>query len=97
MFRALCGVGLLVVAGVLAAGEQEMELDGTSIRGDKEQPKVLYVVPWQDPEAHQRKLDHLPGLAGDLFKPLDRPEFRREVAYRQGIRRAGKSSTVVSN
>ena len=97
MFRALSGFGLFFVAGVLLAGEQKIELEGTSIRGDNEQPKVLYVVPWQDPEAHQRKLDQLPGLSGNLFRPLDRPEFRREIAYRQQMRRAAKLLAIGSH
>ena len=49
-----------------------IELDTTTIKGNSELPKYLYVVPWQDKEGKrdkQRKLK-LHNLYGDLFDPV---------------------------
>jgi hypothetical protein len=54
-----------------AVAEDKIELDTTTIKGNTELPKVLYVVPWQDAKSNgevQQKLA-LHSLFGDLFEP----------------------------
>lgn len=49
-----------------------IELRTTTIKGNTELPKILYVVPWQDineSEQGQQKLV-LHSLFGDLFDPI---------------------------
>jgi len=64
-----------------AASPDRAELDRTQIIGNRELPKVLYIVPWKKP---------LPGdLAGrppvsvvdEALAPIDRDVFRRQVRY----------------
>jgi hypothetical protein len=75
---ALLTIGCLVAP---AFGQDRAEIDPTKIIGNRELPKVLYIVPWKKP---------LPGdLAGrppvsvvdEALAPVDRDVFRRQVRY----------------
>jgi hypothetical protein len=72
------------VAFVLPAAEvsaqKELNLQGT-IQGSREQPKVLYIVPWQRPDSGIDLNVPARSLLGDTFAPIDRAEFRRELTY----------------
>jgi len=52
--------------------EDKIELRTTTIKGNKELPKILYLVPWKDIKKSattERKLV-LHSLFGDLFDPV---------------------------
>lgn len=73
-------VATLGVAQVVSA-EDRIELDGTSIKGSRELPKVLYIVPWKS-----ARLGALSVSAGSKsfdtgMEALDRDVFRRQVQY----------------
>lgn len=86
LFPARPGIALLVGAlqGVIpsaAFAQDHADIDPTRIVGNRELPKVLYIVPWKKP---------LPGdLAGrppasvidEALAPVDRDVFRRQVHY----------------
>ncbi len=64
-------VFMLVLTGFTFA-EDKIELKTTTITGNTELPKILYVVPWQDitgKEISEQKLT-LHSLFGDLFEPI---------------------------
>lgn len=76
----VCLVVTLGVAQVVSA-EDRIELDGTSIKGSRELPKVLYIVPWKS-----ARLGVLSVSAGSKsfdteMEALDRDVFRRQVQY----------------
>lgn len=65
-------VVILLLGGGLAQAEDTIELRTTTIKGNKELPKILYVVPWKDikqTKKAERKLV-LHSLFGDLFDPI---------------------------
>lgn len=73
-------LGLLVLASG-ATAQDRADIDRAQITGNRELPRVLYIVPWKKP---------LPGtLAGkppasvldEVLAPVDREVFRRQVAY----------------
>jgi len=62
---------ILFVSTTLSA-EDTIELKTTTIKANKELPKILYVVPWKDIKKNtkaERKLV-LHSLFGDLFDPV---------------------------
>ena len=63
-------ISLLSLSAVLA--EDRIELKTTTITGNKELPKILYIVPWK--EVKQQKMEErklvLHSLFGDLFDPV---------------------------
>jgi hypothetical protein len=84
MTRATTTLVALLATGFLAIpafAQDRAEIDPTKIIGNRELPKVLYIVPWKKP---------LPGdLAGrppvsvidEALAPVDRDVFRRQVRY----------------
>ena len=63
---------LIVLLPLTALAEDEIELQTTIIKGNKELPKILYIVPWKDltkSKTAERKLV-LHSLFGDLFDPV---------------------------
>ena len=61
-----------------------LELQST-FQGNQEQPKVMYIVPWQKIQAPAAAYRPLDSLIGANFRYIDRDEFRRGVAYRSAI------------
>lgn len=68
------------VAGRSAQADR-LELDATSIRGNQELPKVLYIVPWKDPELGDLVGKPVNSLVDEVLAPVDREVFRRQIRY----------------
>jgi hypothetical protein len=58
-----------------------LQLDSTSITGNRELPKVMSIVPWKSAEPPAGPDRPMGSLIDELLSPLDRDEFRREIAY----------------
>lgn len=68
-------------AAASGAATDEIVLESTEITGNRELPKVLYIVPWQksDPGALMGRPANT--LLDEVLAPLDREEFLRQVDY----------------
>ncbi len=53
----------------------------TSIRGNQELPKVLYIVPWKEPGLAEPAGRPLNSLVDEALAPVDREVFRRQLRY----------------
>jgi len=72
MVRKRLFIILFVLLPFDAFAEDEIELQTTIIKGNKELPKILYIVPWKDistSKVTEHKLV-LHSLFGDLFDPV---------------------------
>ena len=58
-----------------------LELGRTEITGNRELPKVLYIVPWQNPDPGDLLDRPLNSLLDEVLAPVDREEFIRQVDY----------------
>jgi len=58
-----------------------LELGTTSITGNQELPKVMYVVPWKKAELGDLRGKPARSLIDEILAPVDRDVFRREVGY----------------
>jgi hypothetical protein len=74
-------LAMTACAATAAQAQDRADIDRTQIIGNRELPKVLYIVPWKKP---------LPGdLAGrpgasildEALAPVDRDVFRRQLQY----------------
>ena len=72
---------LSLLAGITQAQEAVVTLRST-VTGNREQPKVMYIVPWQPPEYTEFQYAPARRLAQELFNQIDRGEFVRELEYR---------------
>jgi hypothetical protein len=62
-------------------GPDRIELDATDITGNRELPKVLYIVPWKRSDLGDVVGKPVNSLLDEVLQPLDRDVFRRENRY----------------
>jgi hypothetical protein len=62
-----------------------LELGTATVTGDREQPKVLYIVPWKKPDIGDLAGKPLNSLVDEILAPVDRDVFKREVVYYKAV------------
>jgi hypothetical protein len=67
----------------------------STITGNQEQPKVLYIVPWQPPGGVDQLQQPVQSLLNDVFAPVDRAEFQRELKYRAAADKAATDAAAI--
>ena len=77
-------LALALVAGA-AAAQDRADIDRTQVIGNRELPKVLYIVPWKKPPLGELSGKPVNSVLDDLMAPLDRDVFRRHVNYDQQL------------
>jgi hypothetical protein len=63
-----------------------LELDTTTVTGNRELPKVMYVVPWKRSDIGDLVGRPANSLLDEVLAPVDRSVFRREVQYYQALK-----------
>ena len=58
-----------------------LDLDTTTVTGNRELPKVMYVVPWKKSDLGDLPAQPFNTLLDEALTPVDRDVFRREVTY----------------
>jgi hypothetical protein len=58
-----------------------LELDPTSITGNRELPKVMVIVPWKRADLGDLGGRPANSLLNEVLEPVDRDVFRREMRY----------------
>jgi len=75
---------LLVVAAVSTTpsfAQDRADIDRTQIIGNRELPKVLYIVPWKKPMPGDLSGRPVVSVLDEAMAPVDRDVFRRQVHY----------------
>lgn len=67
-------------------GNDRVELGTTDITGNRELPKVLYIVPWKRSDLGDLTGRPVNSLLDEVLQPLDRDVFRRENRYYEGLK-----------
>jgi len=62
-------------------GADRLQLDATEITGNRELPKVLYIVPWKRSDLGDVTGKPVNSLLDEVLQPLDRDVFQRENRY----------------
>ena len=52
---------------------------GTTVTGNQEQPKVLYILPWQSPAPEEVDFESFENQQKSVFHHVEREELRREI------------------
>jgi hypothetical protein len=78
-----------------------LELDTTQITGNRELPKVLYIVPWKRSDLGDLLGKPVNSLLDEVLTPVDRDVFKRENRYFNALENgnapaAGNSATPAS-
>lgn len=82
--RLLAAACVLALAGP-ALAEDRADLDRTRIIGNRELPKMLYIVPWKQPAPGDLTPRPMHSVLDETLDPLDRDVFRREVRYHAAV------------
>jgi hypothetical protein len=72
-------------------GPDRLQLDATDITGNRELPKVLYIVPWKRSDLGDLMGKPVNSLLDEVLEPLDRDVFQRENRYYNGLKPAAVS------
>ncbi len=72
MAKRLISILLLTAMSTVCYAEDRIELQTTIIKGNKELPKILYIVPWKDVKPMKKNQQELVlhSLFGDLLEPV---------------------------
>lgn len=63
-----------------------LELGTATVTGDREQPKVMYIVPWKRSDIGDLSGKPMNSLLDEALAPIDRDEFKRQVVYYQAVK-----------
>jgi len=67
-------------------GADRLQLDTTDITGNRELPKVLYIVPWKRSDLGDLVGKPVNSLLDEVLQPLDRDVFQRENRYYDALK-----------
>lgn len=73
--------------GIMRDGTRadRLDLETTVVTGNRELPKVLYIVPWKKAELGELPAQPFNTLLDEVLQPVDRDVFKREVKYFQAV------------
>jgi hypothetical protein len=63
----------------------KLELGTATVTGDREQPKVMYIVPWKKSDIGDLAGKPMNSLVDEILAPVDRDVFKREVLYYKAV------------
>ena len=78
------------------AQSDRVTLDTTIVTGNRELPKVLYIVPWKKADLGDLPAQPFNTLLDEVLTPVDRDVFRREVTYYGVVSSGGNASPAAS-
>jgi hypothetical protein len=72
---------LTALAALPALAQDRADIDRTQVIGNRELPKVLYIVPWQKPPPGALTGRPPQSVLDEALAPIDRDVFRRHLQY----------------
>jgi hypothetical protein len=84
---------VLVGLAVPVVAQDRADIDRSQIIGNRELPKVLYIVPWKKPLPGELAGRPVASVLDEALAPIDRDVFRRQVQY--GAQAAPKAVAAV--
>jgi len=75
-----------LLASTAAHAQDRADIDRTQIIGNRELPKVLYIVPWKKPLPGQLSGRPVQSVLDEALAPVDRDVFRRQASYDSQLR-----------
>jgi len=81
-----CLTGTMLLAAITASAQDRADIDRTQIIGNRELPKVLYIVPWKKPLPGQLSGRPVHSVLDEALAPVDREVFKRQADYSAQLR-----------
>ena len=76
-----CAGSVLALLATAAPAQDRADIDRAQIIGNRELPKVLYIVPWKKPVPGDLSGRPVASVLDEALAPIDRDVFRRQVQY----------------
>jgi len=74
-----------------------LDLGVATVTGDREQPKVMYIVPWKRSDIGDLTGKPMNSLVDEILAPVDRDVFKREVVYYQAVQATASQNGAQPN
>lgn len=84
-FLLICILFLTTVSQTYA--QDEIDLEGARIFGNRDLPNITYIVPWKDEELEVLDIQPVTNFFDNALKPLDRTEFLREIEHLERLKK----------
>ncbi len=72
---------VMLATSVCALAEEQMDMQGMAVIGNRELPKALFIVPWKDPNVVLLPERPVNSLIDEALQPVDPDVFRRKLDY----------------
>ena len=72
--------------GAKTGAQDRLELQATQITGNRELPRVMYVVPWKRPDPGDLSGRPANSLLDEVLAPVDRDVFQRQSRYYNALK-----------
>ncbi|MBC8209720.1 MAG: hypothetical protein H8E21_01535 [Gammaproteobacteria bacterium] len=72
---------ILITLSATSVAEQRLDMQGTSIIGNKELPNVLYIVPWKSADRVVVDTPPIDSVLDEPIQPLKRSTYKRQLNY----------------
>jgi len=74
-------VAVTALPALPALAQDRADVDPTRIIGNRELPKVLYIVPWKKPLPGELAGKPVASVLDEVLAPIDRDVLRRQLQY----------------
>jgi len=84
MMKSILSTGTLIALSLLAGQTQaeiRLDLDATSIIGNREVPRIVYLLAWRDAPKGDILEQSLETKHNTEIGPIDRDVFQRKISY----------------
>jgi hypothetical protein len=88
---------ILATSWLSAMADESLELEGTTITGNRELPKALHIVPWKTAVPGELAGRPMQSLVDEIMAPVDRDVMRRELEYYESVHVFEQGASVESN
>jgi len=87
---------ILALSWLPAMADESLELEGTTITGNRELPKALHIVPWKTAVPGELAGRPMQSLVDEIMAPVDRDVMRRELEYYESVHVLQQGASVES-
>ena len=85
IYGALCAALLALLALSQARAEDSLDLESSTVTGNRELPKVMVIVPWKKASPGDLPGRPLHSLLDEALSPVDREVFRRRLEFHREV------------
>ena len=87
MFRLFFIIVFFFASFSLTYAQDELDLEGARVFGNRDLPNITYIVPWKDEELDVIDIEPVTNFFDNALQPLDRDVFLREIEHLERLKK----------